>query len=166
MRLAEKAMKKDELFGEFRRYAVLKRQQKRNPDAMDVDAVNQRKRDSKRSSGRSQEYNWPWIQACTRPGQDEERGRTEEWEEVEWGQIEKVCKGNGKGNGEGMHGENAIVVGNGGIQRQLPIVGQGIQWDVLELWDSTALGQVLPESEEDNRQGQGEGEERKRELEK
>ena len=75
------------MFGEFRRYAVLKRQQKRNPDAMDVDAVNQRKRDSKRSSGRSQEYNWPWIQACTRPGQDEERGRTEEWEEMEWGQI-------------------------------------------------------------------------------
>ena len=57
MKLAEKAMKKDELFGEFRRYAVLKRQQKRNPDAMDVDAVNQRKCDSKRSSGRSQEYN-------------------------------------------------------------------------------------------------------------
>ena len=54
----------------------------------------------------------------------------------------------------------------GGIQRQLPIAGQGIQWDVLELWDSTALGQVLPESEEDKRQGPGEGEERKRELEK
>ena len=48
MKLAEKAMKKDELFGEFRRYAVLKKQQKRNPDAMDVDAVNQRRRGSKK----------------------------------------------------------------------------------------------------------------------
>ena len=161
MKLAEKAMKKDELFGEFRRYAVLKDNKRRirtpwtwtHSTGEDVTAKGVQG-GHKSTTGHG--YKLARDQDRMRNGVERRNGR--KWNGA---RLKRFAKGT-----EGIHGRNAIVVGNGGIQRQLPIAGQGIQWDVLELWDSTALGQALPESKEDQRQGQGEGEERKRELEK
>ena len=71
-KLAERDMKKDELLGEIRRYVVLKRQQRKSPDAMDVDAVAQKIRTSSgHASGSYSKVEWPWIQSCTRAGHDE-----------------------------------------------------------------------------------------------
>ena len=85
MKLAEQ---EDEVFSEIHRYVVLKRQRQRNPDAMGVDAVKQKRRESRGRPGRSEDHSWPRIQACVGPGPDEEWGGDEEWEEddEEYGQ--------------------------------------------------------------------------------
>ena len=96
MKLEEKEMKKDEFMGEIRRYAVLKRQQRKSADAMDVDAVNRRKKMNPGSHTGTERNAWPRIQACARDDLEVEWGMTEDWEGEDWGHIEEVGKGKGK----------------------------------------------------------------------
>jgi hypothetical protein len=107
-------MQKDELLAEIRRYAILKRQQGKGPDAMYVDAIHQIKRESVGNQSRGDEGNWPWIQACTGTGSEEEWGGMETWEEEAWGPIDEIR--NGKGKGKLFVGER-YSCGNGDIQR-------------------------------------------------
>ena len=39
------------------------------------------------------------------------------------------------------------------FREELPIAWERFQWDVLQLWHSWALSQVLPKSTEDKRKG-------------
>jgi hypothetical protein len=120
MKLAERDMKKDELLGEIRRYAVLKRQQRKSPDAMDVDEVTQRRKGNSENVHRGQHRGeWPWIQACSWPRHDEEWGNACGYEEEEdWGQIEEV--GKGKGKGKAFRGECYTCGKWGLVFRQWP----------------------------------------------
>jgi len=94
MKLAVRDYDKDELLAEVRRYAALKRREMKNSNAMEVDAVNR----GKGNSSTSISQRWPWIQACSQEGEDEEWGHWEEhWEDKEQGQVEEVQKGKGKG---------------------------------------------------------------------
>ena len=56
----------------------------KNSNAMEVDAVNR----GKGNSSTSISQRWPWIQACSQEGEDEEWGHWEEhWEDKEQGQV-------------------------------------------------------------------------------
>ena len=64
MKLAVRGYNKDELLNEVRRYAIVKRREVNNSNAMEVDAVHQGKGSAAMSHQR-----WPWIQACCREGE-------------------------------------------------------------------------------------------------
>ena len=77
MKLAVRDYDKDELLNEVRRYAIIKRREVNNPNAMEVDAVHKGKGNAAASHQR-----WPWIQACCREGEgDEWEYEDEQWEE-------------------------------------------------------------------------------------
>ena len=124
MKLAERDMQKDELLGEIRRYAVLKRQQRKSPDAMDVDAVTRRRRGNPDNAhALHSRGEWPWIQACSG---DEEWGNAWGYEEEDdWGQIEEVGKGKGKGKGKAFRGECYTCGEWGHSTRNCPTLGKG-----------------------------------------
>ena len=124
MKLAERDMQKDELLGEIRRYAVLKRQQRKSPDAMDVDAVTRRRRGNPDNAhALHSRGEWPWIQACSG---DEEWGNAWGYEEEDdWGQIEEVGKGKGKSKGKAFRGECYTCGEWGHSTRNCPTLGKG-----------------------------------------
>ena len=81
MKLVEGECGKDELLTEVRRYAAIKRLERRNPNAMDVDIVAKSpKRAPQEMFGNAtlqpETMAWPWIHACTE--------NEEAWEEYPW----------------------------------------------------------------------------------
>ena len=61
--------------------------------------------------------------------------------------LRKPARAKVKGTGRPSQ-ENVTAVGNGTLGKELPVVGKGLNWEVLQLWKTRACSQVLPQYEE------------------